>query len=147
MKVSFLNSNPCAPKVRTKSSMHQPIQSGVTTKGERFQKSAFRIVLSLGIAVWAGLIVQLKVEGMEDAASNRAAKPWMLTSICSSDATISACINGCWVGVSDEIPAQGAVAKILSISRDGVLLNWRGERFVLRIHDRDVRWDLFEVTR
>lgn len=127
--------------------MLQMVQSSFATSGERLQRFAFRALVGLGIALWAGLILQLKVETLGGAPSPDAAEFWTLTAIVNGDAAPTACINGYWVGVGDELPAYNSAAKILSIDRNEVLLSHGGERFVLRIQDRDVRWDMFEVTR
>ncbi|MEX0725278.1 MAG: hypothetical protein WD065_03355 [Planctomycetaceae bacterium] len=123
------------------------VQSGFAMSGEGLQRFAFRALVGLGIALWAGLILQLKVETLGGAPSPHAAEFWTLTAIVNGDAAPTACINGCWVGIDDELPAHNSAAKILNIDRNEVLLSHDGERFVLRIHNRDVRWEMFEVTR
>ena len=127
--------------------MHPLILHGFTISGDRLQRFLHRAVIGLGITIWAGLIIQWNGEGLGETVSARAPDPFQLTSICSGDAAPTACINGCWVGVGDELPAHTTAAKVLNIDPDQVHLSHHGERVVLRIHDRDVRWDMIEVTR
>ncbi|MDA0833978.1 MAG: hypothetical protein O2955_18535 [Planctomycetota bacterium] len=128
--------------------MQHHIRWGVNIDGsEQFQRLALYAVVSLGIAIWAALLLQWRGDEFNGATALHASTSWKLTSIVIGEAGNKACINGCWVGVGDKHPGNVFPFEVVSIDRHQVVLNHRNGEFALRIHDRPVQWDMFEVTR
>lgn len=130
--------------------MHQLFRHALALRhSERFQRRSFWAVIGLGIAVWAGALVQINVlqidvERAHHIAAAETGRAWQLTSICSGEGSLTACINGCWVEIGDRFRSRSLPAEVVGIDGNQVQLAHGGERVVLRIHSRDRLWDMFE---